>query len=742
MRNSLIIICLLLSFTAARGQISGTIYFLEEGEKIAATGANVYWEGTEKGVSADVNGFYTLERVPGKNTLVASFIGFETQKKVVISRIGTINFTLKSDAALLAEAEVKGRAKATQIDLKAAGLSYRIDETELRKAACCNLSESFETNASVDVAFSDAISGTKQIEMLGLAGKYALIQRENIPFVRGLNGINGLSYIPGPFIESIQLTKGLSSVINGYESITGQINTEYYKPETAPRFLLNVFGNQGGRSEINLLGSYTTGEHIQHATMLHFSAIPFSQDRNEDGFADITNGSQANLLQRMHFRSHNGWEGQVGVNLVQDKKQGGQINYLERSGAEQDLFWGFESTDERAELFGKLGYAFQDEVYRSVGFVYSASYQNRNSQFGRRGTQAELGNFYLNAIFQDIIGTSAHKYHTGVSLLVDDYSEALDSLGTALYSHQRQEIVPGAFAEYSYEPNDDFTLIAGMRMDYNSYFEKAYFTPRLNLRYAAGRLTTFRIGGGRGQRTANKLAENNSVLASSRQLSFVNQEFRPEVAWNAGFSFDQFIPLGKKQLRYTADVFYTWFETKLVTDLDYNPNAAYILYQRGSRSISFMNQLDYELIKGLNLRLAYKYLRSEEQFLEGLNLAYQIPEHRAFLNASYESVKKWKFDMSVNWFGAKRLPNSSDSPAEFQQRDFSPSYLTVDGQVNKEWKNFEFFTGVNNLFNFRQSNPIVNSTQAFSPYFDSNFVWGPIFGRNIYVGMYYKIPKK
>jgi outer membrane receptor for ferrienterochelin and colicins len=741
MKLHLLFISLLLSSFTSWGQISGTVYFHEEGKTVSVTGANIYWEGTDVGASTDENGFYTLERVVGENVLVASFIGFQSQKKIVISRVGTINFTLKADARLLAEAEVSGRAKATQIDLKAAGLSYRIDETELRKAACCNLSESFETNASVDVSFSDAISGTKQIEMLGLSGKYALIQRENIPFVRGLNGINGLSYIPGPFIESIQLTKGLSSVINGYESITGQINAEYYKPETAPKFLLNLFGNQGGRSEINLLGSYSSGAHVSHATMLHLSTVPFSQDRNSDGFADITNGSQLNLLHRTHFHSPSGWEGQFGLNLVQDKKQGGEMEFLAQSDANRNLFWGFESTDERAEIFGKLGYAFQNEVYRSFGLIYSGSYQNRKSQFGQRDTKAELTNLYINAIFQDIIGTSAHKYHTGLSLLVDDYNEGLDSLGTNLYSHARQEIVPGAFGEYSFEPNENFTLIAGVRLDYNSYFEKAYFTPRLNLRYAIGRLTTLRLGGGRGQRTANKLAENNPVLASSRRLNFVNDEYRPEVAWNSGFSFDQFIPIGNKQLRYTADVFFTWFERKLVTDLDYNPNEAFILYQRGSRSLSFMNQIDFEPMKGLNLRLAYKYLRSEDQFLEGLNLAYQIPEHRAFLNSSYESAKLWKFDLSINWFGTKRLPNTADSPIEFQQDDFSPSFFTVDSQVNKEWKKFEFFAGVKNLFDFRQGQPIVNSGQAFDPYFDSNFIWGPVFGRNIYLGMYYKIPR-
>lgn len=616
-----------------------------------------------------------------------------------------------------------------------ANLSYRIDDQELKKAACCNLSESFETNASVDVSFSDAVTGTKQIEMLGLAGKYALIQRENIPYARGLNATSGLSYIPGPFIESIQLTKGLSSVLNGYESITGQINVEYYKPETAPRFLLNAFGNGGGRSELNLLGTTQWNDQVGTTAMLHGSIIPFVQDRNDDNFADIPASSQLNFTGRTHFRNGKGWEGQIGTNLLQERKRGGTMDF---ASGENPGAWGFTSLENRAELFGKTGYIFENEVNRSIGIIYSASMHRKEASFGERDYRGEQQNIYLNTIFQDIIGSTTHTYRTGVSFLGEYVKEALDSSAeNSLYNSERREFVPGAYFEYTYAPSPKFTMVSGIRADYNSYFNQVFITPRLNLRYAVGELTTLRLGGGRGQRTPNAMSENLSVLASSRSLN-PSREIQPEIGWNAGFSWDQYIPLGSKRIHLTSDAFYTWFDNKLVTDLDFSPRQAFIYNVQGSRFFSWLSQVDFEWFKGFESRLAYKYLRAEEQFINGFNQSYSTPKHRAFLNQSYTSSTAWKFDATLNWFGKMRLPNTAGSPAEFQQPDWSPAFFTVNTQINKELKRWEFFIGADNLLNFKQENPIVNAENPGAPYFDSNFVWGPIFGRMIYAGLYYK----
>lgn len=740
--NKFWILALALSLVlSAQGQISGTVYSLDtQGKKEPLPGVNLFWEGSETGTVSDSEGRYEIEVVPGHSTLVASFVGYKTEQKIIISRRGNTDFTLVPEGTELQMVTVKGEARATAVEVKAAALSFRIDDSELRKAACCNLSESFETNAAVDVSFSDAVSGTRQIEMLGLAGRYALIQRENIPLARGLNATSGLTYIPGPFIESIQLTKGLSSVINGYESLTGQINVEYYKPENAPRLLLNVFGNQGGRSEVNLAAGGRYNQWADHLTMVHFSTIPIAQDRNQDGFADIPNGYQANLTHRSHWRSENGWEGQLGINLVQDQKRGGEMAFVREEASEAKL-WGFAADHQRLELYGKTGYVFE-KPNRSLGFIYSYSRQKRDERFGQRHYVGEQNSFYFNSIYQDQLGDSRHLLRTGFSFLLDEVRENLrHESSTPLYFQERLEIVPGAYAEYSFDPHENFSLVAGARVDYHQFFESLWWSPRLHLRYALNSRSTFRLAGGRGQRTPNAVGDNSGLMASSRILSLPN-EVLPEIGWNSGFSYDQLIPLGDRSLRFTTDIFYTWFENKLVADLDRDPLLAVLINARGSRSLSAMAQLDYEIIPKLEGRLAYKYLQAEEQFSQGLALAYQIPRHRSFLNLAYSGIKDWKLDATLNWFGAKRQPPTSLAPEAFRREAFSPDFFTVNMQVNREWKNFDFFVGVDNLLDFRQKNPIANSDNPFAPYFDSNFVWGPIFGRMIYAGLYLKLERQ
>ncbi len=728
----------------AWSQITGTVNGLDNGKTFPLAGANVFWDGTETGTTTDQDGKYELPKVNGHNTLTVSFVGYQTQSKIVISRKGTMDFTLKPGVELEG-AEVVGKVDATKVDVTKANLSYKIDDKELRKAACCNLSESFETNASVDVSFTDAVTGTRQIEMLGLAGKYALIQRENIPFARGLNANTGLTYIPGPFVESIQLTKGLSSVLNGYESITGQINVEFYKPETAPKLYVNAFANQGSRAELNVLSALPVNDRLSTAVLAHASNIGIPQDVNNDGFADMPTGSQLNFMNRWHFENNgDGWEGQIGISAIQSRKVSGQIDYIE-SDAPADSLWGYESEGRRVELFGKTGYIFENHPFRSFGIIYDLSYQDHNGRFGRRFHYGEQQSAYLNTIFQDIIGTTAHEYRTGFSFQIDRVTDRLSTqnLEEPLYNMERTEAVPGAYFEYAFEPSPRFTLVAGIRSDYNSYFEELYVTPRLNVRYSVSDNTTFRLGGGRGQRTANVMIENLNLLASSRIMNFQALAILPEVAWNTGASIVQDVNIGNRKMSFTVDAFYTWFDNKVVADMDLDPNTAYLISSRGSRSLSLLAQVDYEIVKNLDIRLAYKYLDAQDQFLGGLRQSYLIPRHRAFVNLAYQTAKQWKFDATLNWFGAKRLPITESSPQQFQRESESPGFFTVNSQVNKAFKNgLEVFVGVDNLLNFRQDDPIINADNPYAPYFDTNFTWGPIFGRNIYVGLYYTLPDK
>lgn len=744
MRSSILIICLLFIYGHAHSQISGKVSGIEDGKEIPLPGASIYWQGSQVGTVTDKNGNYSIEKPNGATRLVASFVGYESQTKIIISKKGVTNFVLKVSGSELNEVDVVGRVDATAVDLKRADLTYKIDDKELRKAACCNLSESFETNATVDVSFTDAITGTKHIEMLGLAGRYALIQRENIPFARGLNASTGFTFIPGPFVESIQLTKGLSSVINGYESLTGQINVELLKPENAPKMLLNLFANQGGRMEGNVVSAFKVSDQTSSEILAHYSNSPFTNDNNQDGFADMPTGSQINLTNKWHFgQDGKGWEGQLAFTAIRDLRNGGQVSFIEESNP-ADSLWGYESEGNRYELFGKTGYVFEGDPDRSVGFIFSSSYQDRSARFGTRNYFGEQKSLYFNSIFQDELGSDSHSYRTGISFQFDDISEALDNnqLNSSIYNLGRQELVPGAYFEYTYQQDERLTLVGGIRADYNSYFSKAYITPRLNLKYSFNENSTVRIGGGRGQRTPNMILEHLHALASNRVLDLEEAQIpEAEIGWNTGISLSQNIPIKNKLIKFNIDAFYTWFENKLVVDSDFDPRTHFFLYQQGSNSLSLFAQADYEIINNLELRLAYKYLSAQEQFIVGLNQNYLIPKNRAFANIAYGTESNWKFDLTLNWYGEKRLPSTENHPIAIQLADESEDFFTVNLQINKEFKNgVEFFIGCDNLLDYRQNqDPILNAADPSSIYFDTNYTWGPVFGRNIYVGMYYTL---
>ncbi|MDX5448931.1 MAG: TonB-dependent receptor [Bacteroidota bacterium] len=742
MRSFLFIVSLTW-LTTTQGQITGTVYGVGPDGREALVGAQVYWEGSEVSTSTDANGAYSIEKPEGSTTLIATFIGHLPQKKIIISRKGTVDFELKVEGEVLGEVQVEGRSKETTIDVKRADLSFRIDDKELKKAACCNLSESFETNATVDISFSDAVTGTRQIEMLGLSGKYVLIQRENVPLVRGLNAVNGLSSIPGPFVSGLQLTKGLSSVLNGYESISGQINIDLWKPEDMPRFFVNGFLNQGARAELNVGASHQISNRLSTAALIHGSTIPIAMDRNGDGFSDMPIGDRFSFLNRWHYVPGSGWEGQVGVNVDLDRTESGQIGDLFDAESGRDP-WTFRSTNQRFELFGKNGYVFKTKADRSFGSIYSISHQEKSATLGNRRLGSTQSSFYLNTIFQDELGSEKHLIRTGVSFQYDQVKEDLDSLsGRNLYSLDRTEWVPGVYLEYSWKPSDATTLVGGIRLDQNSLFG-TILTPRIHLRQQIGRQTTFRIGGGRGQRTANVLSENISVLASSREVQFLGEpRFDREIGWNAGASISQMFLLFNSPGTIHIDAFHTWFEQKLITDLDAVFRSAVLLYGQGSQSTSVLVQWDQEITAGLEMRLAYKYIDAKENFVNGLSSAYQIPTHRAFANLGYSPGGGWKMDATMNWFGPKTLPSTEGYPVEWQRERLSPDTWLVNLQVNKSWKTgWEVYIGMENVFDFRQKDPIIAPDDPYGQWFDSQYVWGPVFGRMTYIGFRFDLPTK
>lgn len=719
-------------------QVSGTVSDKLDGSPLP--GVVIQWQGTEIKTITDASGQFEIQKPNTSTVLVATSIGYQELSKSVIFRKGIIDFQLSPATSELNDVVVSGRAVETGINLSQASHQVDISQGELRKAACCNLSESFETNASVDVSFTDAVTGTRQIEMLGLSGKYVLIQRENIPFARGLNSTSGLTFIPGPFVESIQLTKGLGSVINGYESISGQINVEFLKaPADSFDIQWNGFANQGARLESNLFIGTPVTPKLETGVLLHYSNVPFAQDKNADGFADMPTGSQINFHNRWKYQLKKGWEGQAGLSITQDNRQSGQLSDVYEGNSSP---WIYDSKNNRYEFFGKTGWVDANSMTRSLGIVYSASTQNRQVNLGNHFVETLQNSAYVNVIFQDGIGkTMNHSYRTGLSFQYDDVQEKLDTNAQSYLNLNRKETVPGAFFEYTYQGDGPWTVVLGSRVDYSSYFGWIY-TPRFNVKYAPSKSTSIRLGGGRGQRAVSPITESMNGLASGRSyvLNAGSNPIQAEIGWNAGFSFTQTFEMFSRPATFTTDVFYTWFENKLITDYDASPYTYSVYYNSGSRSLSALGQVDFEPFKNLKARVAYKYLQSEDAFSYGTQQAFGIPKHRAFLNISYSFGNGWKVDGTWNWYGSRRLLNTDYYPSEYAGDSNSPTYHIFNAQVNKSiGKHWEVYAGMDNIGNYRQSNPILNPENTNAQSFETNRVYAPIFGRMIYAGFYYKL---
>lgn len=702
----------------------------EKSDTIPLIGANVYWLGTTKGTVSGPNGEFTINRESEINLLVISFAGYLSDT-INIADNKSLEIVLDSKLKI-DEVEVVVRQKTTTFSLYEPVKIEKIGEGELEKAACCNLSESFETNASIDVSFTDAITGTKQIQMLGLAGPYTQITRENIPGIRGLSAIYGMEYIPGTWIESIQLNKGTGSVVNGFESIAGQINVELRKPELADKLYLNVYANEDSRIEANLNLTQKVNDQLSTALLMHARTQQVEMDRNDDGFMDKPVGEQYILLNRWKLKTKGNLNSQIGIKGTYNKNNGGQVSSL----AYNEDYWAMNMETKRLEGWWKLGKVFDKNPTKSVGIQFSGSIHDQVSQFGLKDYSGLHKSGYGNFIFQSVQNVY-HGIKLGVSIQYDNFSEQLDE-----FNFNREEIVPGVFAEYCFNPSNKFGVVSGLRADYHNNYGM-FLTPRLHVRYAPVETSVFRISAGRGQRTASIIAENNSVLASSREFRVISSNtgnpygLDPEVAWNFGANFTQKFILDYRLGAVTIDLYHTRFENQVVVDLDSSPQAALFYNLDGkSYSTNFQVQVDYEVIRRFDVRLAYRYYDVKTTYNTVLKQKPLISPHRAFMNLAYGTKNHWKFDYTVQWQSSKRIPSTISNPPQYQLDEESPSFFLMNAQVSKQWRErFDVYIGVENILDFKQEDPILASDDPYSEYFDSSLIWGPIFGRMFYAGI-------
>jgi outer membrane receptor for ferrienterochelin and colicins len=732
---------LLLSFSISAQRITGSVNEQDATSKTLKpiTGANVYWAGSTHATATDTSGRFSIPRVSQTNLLVFSFVGFANDT-IKIGQESELEVVLRNDQALQ---EVVVRGNANAIDRLSPHQTEIITTRALAKAACCNLSESFETNASVSVSYSDAVTGSKQIQMLGLSGNYIQTNVENIPGLRGLASTFGLNFIPGTWIQSIDIGKGAGSVVSGYESMTGLINIELQKPDTHEKLYFNTYVNSFGRGEMNLNLAHQINEKWSTGLLTHASTLQNRIENNKDGFLDLPLYTQFNGVNRWKYQSSKVMA-QFGVKALYEDRLGGQKDFRRDMKGTNEAY-GFGAKVGQYEFFSKIARLFPDKPYKGLGLIVNASLYDSKSYFGLNKYNGRQETLYGNLIYQSIIGSTNHSYKTGVSYRYDNYDEQYINLPL-----RRKESVPGAFFEYTFNHLDKFVAVAGGRVDFHNLYGTQW-TPRLHLKYSLTDQTTLRASAGKGFRVSNPLAENYGNLVSSRAVVF-QESIRPEVSWNYGASLTQEFTLGEMTGSFITDFYRTDFQNQLVADLE-DPRYMYFYNLKGRAfANSFQAEINLVPIKRFDLKLAYR-LFDVRQTLDGLEdrgtlqPKMMVSRDRVLFNAGYAlPYDKWKFDATLQWNGKKRIPYMGDMTDHSEhgivterQSTMAPSFYNLNAQITRTFIKWDLYVGGENLANFTQKNPVMGASHPFHQGFDGGMAWGPVTGRMIYAGMRYKI---
>ena len=751
--------------------LSGEILAIDEhGHLEGLPGVNIYWAGTSSGTSSDAEGKFRLSRKGIANQrIVVSSLGYETDT-IDVKGINHLDITMRESTNQLQEVEVKGNIGSTFISQVDPRKVQVITSKELKRAACCNLSESFETSSSVDVMYSDAISGAKQIQMLGLSGIYSQIISENVPLLRGLGATFGLGYIPGPWMEAISVSKGASSVMNGYESTTGMINVEYKKPAESEKLFLNVFANQHGRLEANFNTGTKLTDRLSTMVLGHASTFQSPFDKNDDKFMDIPKLTTYNFINRWDYDIPGKYDSRFLIKYMDETRTGGYMDFNpDTYSPEIDNIsnlsetYGFRLRTKRLESFWKNGIILSD--YRSLAVIVSGIYHSQEGFFGENKYDATQKSVYGNLIYQDALGGNEnHRITTGFSFIYDnydedyfrrdytylyqdigmtDFTEPMDTLFTVVrfsdttYVMDRKEIVPGAYLEYTWTPLHDLTLIGGIRADHHNKYG-LFFTPRFHLRYKILPTTSLRASAGKGYRSANLFAENFSIMASQR-LIHIDSDLKQENAWNFGVNLTHDFHLFGREAQVDLEAYRTSFISQVIADLDSIPADVFFYNLDGkSYANSYMAQITFEPVNRLSVLAAFRVSDVKTTINNELRQKPMVNAYKGIVSLNYATkFDKWKFDFTTQFIGKARIPDTDKMPASLQREDYSPAYVQLFAQVTRKFKAFEVYLGGENLTNFTQKDPI---TEAFAPYhthFDTSMVWGPLVGATVYAGFRY-----
>ncbi|WP_416996700.1 TonB-dependent receptor [Alistipes dispar] len=740
-------------------------------------GASVYWAGTTVGASTDAEGAFLLHRVKGYDRLVASYLGYVNDTLRIDEAVQRADFALRAEGVELEGVVVEGNLSGNFVKRDGIVKGEMISFAGLCKMACCNLAESFENSASVTVGYSDAISGARQIKMLGLAGTYTQILDENRPIMRGLSAPYGLSYTPGMWLNSIQVSKGVASVTAGHEAITGQINLEHRKPTDSERLFVNLYLDDELRPEANVSTAFPVSrdKKLSSVILLHGSGDTDvrKMDHNHDGFRDLPRSAQFNVANKWLYAADNGTQVRWGWKFVQESRLGGMLDYRNTDAMREAMFrdWDWQTEGTRMPLYGshirnrnangyfKVGMpvgpsvydeAEQDEMRSNLAFVADFDHFDEEAYFGLNDYGGNQNSLSLNLMYNHYF-TYRSSLNVGVQAHLDYYRETLGNdtpwLGSdRAYDFGRDEEEVGAYAEYTYAVRDKFSVVAGLRGDYNAFYDRFFLTPRGHVKWNVTPSTTLRASAGLGYRSTNVITDNIGMLATGRELVIpaLGDLDRLEKALTLGGSLTQTFGLvnpGDATLSF--DYFRTQFCNSVVVDQEYDAQTIRV-YDSDGRSFTDTYQIDFSWtpVERLDIFATFRYTDSRMTIdrPDGTTARVERPlvsEYKTLLNIQYATkFRRWVFDATAQLNGPARIPTQTGDLADSR---YSPRYPMFYAQVSRKVGKFDIYVGCENIADYRQEDPILNAANPYDYKFNSMNVWGPLMGRKFYAGLRFNL---
>ncbi len=740
MEKYLFIVALLFPFVLIGQSISGTVSN-EQGE--ALIGANVYWLSTNKGVSTGLEGEFNISTEGiTSNYLIASYIGYQSDT-LDISNQDMISFNLVS-INTLNEVLVKGQRDGVSISDLNPIKTEQLNQVELGKAACCDLAGCFGTQTTVKAHTTNVITNSKELRILGLSGVYNQVLLDGLPMIQGLSYTYGISATPGTLVDNIFISKGANSVLQGYESISGQINVLTKDPDNTEKLLLNVYLNSFMEKQVNVNYAFTKNK-WSNLTAVHSVQEANKIDGDGDNFLDLPLLTRYMVYNKWKYGNENewGWNSRIGGRLLSEQRIGGQSHFDITEDKGSSSVYGQTVDIMQPELWTKTAYRFDD--VQSITLFASGLYQDQNSFFGTVGYDAKQTSVYAN--IQHELDRDKINVKSGLSYRHLNLQEAISFSSNILErsydgNYQRLENVPGAFIESTSSLLEDkLVFIIGIRADHHNQFGLKT-TPRALVKYDLGPSTIARANIGTGWKTSNLFSENIGLLVSSRDIIF-EEVLEPEEAINYGANLTQKFNNATENLSgfFSVDFYRTVFQNQIFPDYDTDPRKAIISNFRGtSISNGFQAELYLRILKRFEVKTGYNYLDVYRMIGEVKEDLPFNSKHRILTSVSFKpNSEKYHFDANLHWHGPQRLPNTSTNPLIYQRPDYSDSYTLLNAQFTYNFRKFEIYVGCENVFNFRQNKAIISWEDPFSPYFDTSSVWGPTRGRETYIGVRYKI---